>query len=285
MSKLPAVSELLPAVTLPAKVVPPSCSTDNLSVPPICIFNPSSEPLGLAFNIRSLFNEQLARNYVGNSRADSERVLLGKPAGTYCVRSSSKDGNIVISYIKSIDGEDKLIEAKLHIYKNANSELTFYSKDRAKITKDEHKNFNKVKAKIAVPPGYIILFNQNTIHEITATKLKYDSYRIFHGIRFTNNKNPIFNYNDIIKNQGVPPLPSGQQPPMYAKLHWTNHLNKLLDFSKTIHENCKEEKEMKSTGLKHNVVQRYVKSLKYYNFKLYPDYTDEEKQLFIPTEL
>ena len=131
-----------------------------------------------------------------------------------------------------------------------------------KITKDEHKNFNKVKAKIAVPPGYIILFNQNTIHEITATKLKYDSYRIFHGIRFTNNKNPIFNYNDIIKNQGVPPLPSGQQPPMYAKLHWTNHLNKLLDFSKTIHENCKEEKEMKSTGLKHNVVQRYVKSLK-----------------------
>ena len=44
-----------PTVNAPAKVVPPSCSTDNLSVPPICIFNPSSEPLGLAFNIRSSF--------------------------------------------------------------------------------------------------------------------------------------------------------------------------------------------------------------------------------------
>ena len=151
-----------------------------------------------------------------------------------------------------------------------------------KIKKDEFSELNKKKEKIEILPGHIILFNQNTIHEIMATKLKYDSYRIFHGFRITNSRVPIFNYNKIIENQDVPPLPSNQQPPMYAKLHWTNHIQKLKDFSENIKLICKEEKLMKSNNSTHLVSQRFLKSLKEYNFELYPEYTIEEKQIFYP---
>ena len=91
-----------------------------------------------------------------------------------------------------------------------------------------------------------------------------------------------FNYNKIIENQDVPPLPSNQQPPMYAKLHWTNHIQKLKDFSENIKLICKEEKLMKSNNSTHLVSQRFLKSLKEYNFELYPEYTIEEKQIFFP---
>ena len=115
-----------------------------------------------------------------------------------------------------------------------------------KIKKEEYANFNTKREKIEILPGHIILFNQNTIHEIIATKLKYDSYRIFHGFRITDSLVPIFNYDTIIKNQGVPLLPSGQEPPMYAKLHWTNHIQKLKEFSENLKPICKEEKFMKT---------------------------------------
>ena len=144
---------------------------------------------------------------------------------------------------------------------------------------------NSKKQKIEILPGYIILFNQNTIDEIMATKLKYDSYRIFHGFRITNSNLPIFDYKTIIENQGVPPLPSGQEPPMYAKLHWTNHVEKLKDFSENLKSNCKEEKFMKSKNTNYLVSQRFLKSLKEYNFDLYPEYKQEEKNIFYPQKI
>jgi len=136
-----------------------------------------------------------------------------------------------------------------------------------KIKKEEYANLNRKKEKIEVLSGHIILFNQNTIHEIMATKLKYDSYRIFHGFRITESIVPIFCYNKIIENQGVPLLPSGQEPPMYAKLHWTNHIQKLLEFSETVKPICKEDKFMKTRNTSYLISQRYLKSLKEYNFK------------------
>jgi len=72
---------------------------------------------------------------------------------------------------------------------------------------------------------------------------------------------------------------------MYAKLHWTNHLQKLKDFSKNIKQICKETKIMKTKNETHLVTQRYLQSLKDYNFDLYPEYTSEEKLIFTPQNL
>lgn len=154
-----------------------------------------------------------------------------------------------------------------------------------KIKKEDYIKLNSKKEKIEILPGHIILFNQNIIHEITATKLKYDSYRIFHGFRITDSIFPIFNYNKVIENQGVPLLPSGQEPPMYAKLHWTNHIQKLVDFSQNLKLKCKEEKFMKTKNTNFLISQRYLKSLKEYNFDLYPEYREEEKKIFYPQKL
>ena len=150
------------------------------------------------------------------------------------------------------------------------------------FVKIQKEDFSKEKEKIEILPGHIILFNQNTIHEIMATKLKYDSLRIFHGFRITDSIKPIFDYTEIIENQGVPPLPSSQQPPMYAKLHWSNHIQKLVDFSEKMKPICKEEKVMKTNNTTYIITQRYLKSLKEYNFELYPEYSTEEKSIFIP---
>ena len=67
---------------------------------------------------------------------------------------------------------------------------------------------------------------------------------------------------------------------MYSKLHWTNHIQKLVDFSQNLKLKCKEEKFMKTKNTTYLVSQRYLKSLKEYNFDLYPPYREEEKQIF-----
>ena len=72
---------------------------------------------------------------------------------------------------------------------------------------------------------------------------------------------------------------------MYAKLHWTSHIQKLKEFSDSIKSNCKEEKIMKTTNISHFVIQRYLLSLKEYKFNLYSEYTTEEKSIFIPHTL
>lgn len=157
----------------------------------------------------------------------------------------------------------------------------------SKIQKDseEYINLEKMKIKVEVKPGYAILFFQNIIHEVLNTKLKYDSYRLFHGIRITDSNDPLYPKNNIIKNQEVPPLPSGQIPPMYAKLHWTNWLDKLEDFSNNFHENCKECIYRKSTNTTHNIIQRFMKSLKEYNMIMYEKYSYEEIIIYFPHKI
>mgnify|MGYP000868137029 CR=1 FL=1 len=139
--------------------------------------------------------------------------------------------------------------------------------------------------KVEIKPGHGILFHQTLIHEVLPTKLKYNSYRVFHGIRISDIKDTPFDYTDIIEDQGVPPEPSGQIPPMYAKLHLVNHLEKLINFSKFLIPICHEEYTRKTTGEKYIIVKRYLKSLREYNLPMYNVYQEKEKDIFLPFKL
>ena len=112
---------------------------------------------------------------------------------------------------------------------------------KIKKNSQEFLNLDNNKLKIEIKPGHCILFFQDLIHEILSSKSKIDMYRIFHSFRITKSSENIFNYENIFKNQAVPYLPSGQIPPMYAKLHWTNHIEKLQEFSTFINEKCLEK--------------------------------------------
>ena len=139
--------------------------------------------------------------------------------------------------------------------------------------------------KVEIKPGYGILFHQTLIHEVLPTKLKYNSYRIFHGIRISDIQGTPFDYTKIIEDQGVPPLPSGQIPPMYAKLHKINHLEKLINWSDCLIPICREEYLRKSDGKTYIISQRYLKSLREYNLKMYDNYNQKEKNIFFPHKL
>jgi hypothetical protein len=92
-----------------------------------------------------------------------------------------------------------------------------------------------VKKIYEIPPGHIILFYQNILHEVKAQKSKFESHRLYLGWRLTNSEKPLFDdHSNIIDTQGVPKIPSGQIPPMYAKLHMVNHRHMVDEITNRI---------------------------------------------------
>lgn len=124
-----------------------------------------------------------------------------------------------------------------------------------------------------VPPGYIILFHQNILHEVKAQKAKFESYRLYLGWRLTNSQEPLFDHSNVIKNQGVPRIPSGQIPPMYAKLHWVNHRHMIEEISQRIKSEYLDPKT--------RMVLRELPPLGNH----YPPYTEEEMNILRPMSL
>ena len=103
-------------------------------------------------------------------------------------------------------------------------------------------DFKKQKVKIQIKPKQVIIFNQNIIHEIFPQKQKNNSVRLYLGWRhtlsdkplFNSDTNPRFNINNIISEQIVPPLPSGDFPKMYSKNHPRFYKNQLIQITKEI---------------------------------------------------
>jgi hypothetical protein len=148
---------------------------------------------------------------------------------------------------------------------------------------------------VQVPPGKILIFNETMIHAISPTnpkqrKTKTPSMRIFSGFRLTNQNTPYKfvghkTTKEILLEQGVPPLKSGQSPEMYAKLHWTNWRKKIEDFSEIFHEKCIEQKKVQSgsdKGTSYAVVHSPMKSLEEYGLEKFTEYSPEELVRYTP---
>ena len=120
----------------------------------------------------------------------------------------------------------------------------------------EKQNFFKTKSKkVLVYPGQILLFYQNLVHEVKSGKITFDSDRLFLGWRLTNHDCVLFeNKFKCMEEQSIPFLPSGQLPPMYAKLHMVNHKHLVENFSQKIETFFLNHE----TGL----VKRFLPSLK-----------------------
>lgn len=154
------------------------------------------------------------------------------------------------------------------------------------------KTFNKELSKqstlIKVPPGHLLVFLDEIIHEVLSKKYDHVTQRLFMGWRLTHAKTPLCK--DLAKKldtMAAIPLKSNQEPPMYAALHWTNHSNALEKFSvEAFKDECLVWTKMMSTKKMVQHVPRYMPSLKKLGMAhVYPAYKPEEKALMRPALL
>lgn len=154
-------------------------------------------------------------------------------------------------------------------------------KDKAEIA-----SLNNQRVRVVVPPGHILIFNEKIIHEVFATKKKYDSYRLFTAFRLTRSNAPLHaNLDKMLDDQAAVTIKSGQKPAMWAKLHWTNWVDKLEEYSENFREQCLECAEVKSgthIGRVVTRVHRHMTSLKDYGLPLYPEYLLDERRYYKP---
>jgi hypothetical protein len=154
-------------------------------------------------------------------------------------------------------------------------------------SKEDIAAFTKKKTLVSIPPGAIILFNEKIVHEVLNARKAFTSYRLFLGWRITKESTPLLGASLFtqLEEQAPVTIKSKQEPPMWAKLHWTNWVDKLSAYSEGYKEVCVEAKTVASganKGKEFKIVNRNMRSLKDYDFQLYPSYTDEEKSLLTP---
>jgi len=96
-----------------------------------------------------------------------------------------------------------------------------------KLEKEEADKAKTMKVKYTINPFDMVIFDQNTVHEIFPQTQKKDNIRLYLGWRHTKSTEPLFNsrrderfnINQILAKQLVPPLPSGDLPTMYSGNH------------------------------------------------------------------
>ena len=149
----------------------------------------------------------------------------------------------------------------------------------AKFPKTEHAALEKafkITGKFAIPPGHIIIFNQSIAHKITGSTAKMTTFRQYFGWRITDRVEPVYDKESFITKQSMPPLPSGQIAPTYAKLHLACWRPRLVDLSTRFREEFVEK-----AGKKTGIVYRELPGLVEAGLP-FPAYTPKETAMFYP---
>lgn len=181
----------------------------------------------------------------------------------------------------------------------------------ATIPKEEAEIYNQMKLRgaiqpIEIPPGHILIFYEHILHEVESTEKTVDSCRLFLGWRLTTASTPLidhrsFDAQDLMQrlhSQAIMPLKSGQFPPMYPKLWFSNHFfTRLKPWSDESFstEACSRDtfpdgavcelktfKSGKHAGETYEVVQRYMPSLAQLQLPRYSAYTSAEIAMHVP---
>jgi hypothetical protein len=155
----------------------------------------------------------------------------------------------------------------------------------AKISKEDGKLYNARRTQFAVPPRHIILFNENTVHEIARKKIKEaKSYRQYFKWRISNTCVSTLGeatLNRAIDDQGTFPLHAigkTPNPPMYGQMHVIHWGDRVATFS----ENIKEEFLAPPNKKGQVFVKRFMPSLREAGLELFPAYTQEERDMLFP---
>ena len=175
----------------------------------------------------------------------------------------------------------------------------------AKINKEESQKYKALQKErggiVEIPPGCIMVFYENLVHEIIARKAPVEgNIRLFLGWRLTNTSDSLVeNLDKLLDDQAVIPLKSGQIPWMWASMYWVFHKQKIQEWTaksilgiepNEIHNIEKlpdwvETKTVQSGANKGDtyiVIKQQLSSLKDYNLPMYKSYDKSEKALYYP---
>lgn len=142
-------------------------------------------------------------------------------------------------------------------------------------------NYEKNKKKIVIPAGHIIIFYEHIVHEVLPSTAKDTLVRLFLGWRLTHSRESLTDTR-ILRDQGVVQIKSGQIPQIYSSYHLTKrNLPILLRFAEKFREECKEKKTIREVT--YNIPHQKMRSLREYGLPLYPDYTEDELRMFLPS--
>jgi len=149
----------------------------------------------------------------------------------------------------------------------------------AKIEKEQAKEYKAMKIPpYKIPPGHIIIFNQNIVHEVISKAYKTETYKMYIGWRLTDQIEPLFkeNLTTAIENQGIVKIPSGQMPAMYAANHRRFFAERVREFSKQFSRIYIDEA---------GYVNRFLPSLKESGLPLLPPYKAKDIHILKPHKL
>jgi hypothetical protein len=179
---------------------------------------------------------------------------------------------------------EKECERKYNFQVGGESENHPYTKESYKVIL---KITDKLKYRLTVPPGHIVIFPQYIMHEVVANPAAYNMMRQFTGWRLTTVDKPIYPL-EMFDEQAVIPLPGGMIPPMYAQNHIMYFQEKQLTIHSGIKYNLSEwsmatfKPELLVKNAKGKwIIPRHMKSLKLTDLKMYPSYSLKEKSIYI----
>lgn len=218
---------------------------------------------------------------------DSDKIFIIQPSGKSFVTKSKEQRDLWINQINIVIKE---------ILQKAKREYM-----------DE---FSSVSRQIVVPPGHFIAFPQYILHEVVSNKRTTDMRRVFTGYRLTLSKESLLP--DLMKDlteQAPIRLPSGQLPPLYGANVGSFFMNKpfliygkddpvygggksgmsikmsVSEWSQYMFKDTCYQKD-DDDGVKQPVrVPRFMKSLAEMGISMYPKYTREEKDIYIPHKI
>ena len=189
----------------------------------------------------------------------------------------AKDGDVIFGGWLNLDEDNQKFSCVLGTHHESSKKLGF-----AKIPTEQHAAYNAQKTIIDIPPGHIILFSENIVHEILCNKSTiktHTSIRQFISYRITKDTEPLVGSVELetsLNTQGVCRIKSGQIPRLYPK-------------AAMMYPAQRENKDTFIREMTHGSID-----LTTHNFKLdgadssfkplYPAYSKRERILLYPTQ-
>jgi hypothetical protein len=148
---------------------------------------------------------------------------------------------------------------------------------------------NAVHEEVTVPPGAIIIIDETILHKVNGKASKVDKFRVFVAWLLPSNAGSVFpdGMMEMIENQSVVTIKSGQIPPMYPATDVMYRIGDLINWGATQLQPCMMELRKRSetavvfAGQTLLTPLRFAPSLKKAGLLMYPPYASYEKNIFV----
>jgi hypothetical protein len=95
------------------------------------------------------------------------------------------------------------------------------------IKADQHQELNLRRRRLAVPPGHILVFFENMVHEVLPNPADERQMRLFTGFRISQNNSPFFpDVEDLLWTMSPMALKSGEAAHAYGTMTWSSGVSK-----------------------------------------------------------